>query len=51
MRFVLLMLLTLGLGYWLEKVVQPWVKAFSFKYSPVIIPEAGQHSTLAHSDK
>jgi peptidoglycan/LPS O-acetylase OafA/YrhL len=50
-RFVLLMLLTVGLGYWLEKVVQPWGKAFFFKNAPVIIPKAGQHSKLAHSDK
>ena len=47
-RFVLLMLLTVGLGYWLEKVVQPRVKAFFFRDAPVLVPEPGQHSTLLH---
>ena len=48
MRFVLLMLLTVGLDYWLEKVVQPRVKAFFFRDALVLVPEPGQHSTLLH---
>ena len=47
-RFVLFMLLTVGLGYWLEKVVQPRVKAFFFRDAPVLVPEPGQHSTLLY---
>jgi len=45
-RFGLLMLLTVGIGYWLEKVMQPWVKSFFFKNAPVIVPEPGPHSKL-----
>ncbi len=46
MRFVLLMLLTVEISHWLEKVVQPQAKVFFFRDAPVLVPEPGQHSTL-----
>ena len=46
-RFGLLLALTIGLGYVLEKIIQPFIKAYFFPQPAVVVPELGSHTALA----